>query len=289
MRNHARELAAKIAALSIDSIGQHETRTAIVLGTGWGDALDMDVLSEWSLKDIPGFDSLGDLAGHKRKLIYGKIGDEYVWILSGRVHLNEAPDNPNIYSMVRLQIEMLFHLGVRKLILTNAAGSLSEVVKVGDIVIADGFVTLFAPDMPLWAGEFCSPEDSLDYNLIKSATVASFGLIEAYKGAYAMVRGPFFEGRRYDKRILKNTGATVIGMSTLPEACVASLYKDLGVKVVCLSFVTNTDSEEHSHEENLKRAKESSAKLGQYLKNILSEIDREERIEEVYSQNVEDQ
>ncbi len=280
MRNKNRESAAKrladyLVRSCFDANARYEFNqnsrpdTAIVLGTGWGDACNIKKIWSTPLSKLRGFESLGELEGHKRSLIFGKISGRYVWVLSGRVHLNEAPADPEIYNMVRLQIELLCRLGVKNFILTNAAGSLHEGIRVGNLLVADGFITLFAPPMPLWAGEFCSPEDCLDSRLCELAVSAGEGLLRVHQGAYAMVRGPFFEGRKYDKEMLRKNGASVVGMSTLPESCVASLYKDEGAKVVCISFITNTDSEEHSHLENVARAKESSTKLGLYLERLI--------------------
>ena len=246
--------------------------TAIILGTGWGDALKLERLLEYPFTELEGFKSLGQLQGHNRKLVYGRLKGKTVWVLDGRVHLNEDPTNLEIPKMVRLQVEMLFHLGVKNLIVTNAAGSLSCDIKVGDLVVADGFLTLNSPAMPLWAGEFCSPEDALSPLLRKLAIESAVGLIDIHQGGYAMVRGPFFEGRKYDKAILRNNGASTVGMSTLPEACIASLYKEEGVKMLAVSFITNTDSEDHSHEENLARVKASAGKLSQFIERIVAKI-----------------
>ena len=78
-----------------------------------------------------------------------------------------------------------------------------------------------------------------------------------------MVRGPFFEGRRYDKAVLAATGAAVIGMSVLPEACVAALYA--GVEVLAVAHVTNTAVEAHSHDVILQRAQDATETLRRVL------------------------
>ena len=283
MRNKERESVAKSAARSALQLMRGDLldraqfisdppMTAIILGTGWGDALDLEVIHEIPFSYLSQFESLGQLEGHSRKLIYGKLNDKKVLVLSGRVHLNEDPTNLEIPKMVRLQVEMLFHLGVKNLIVTNAAGSLSCDIKVGDLVVADGFLTLNSPAMPLWAGEFCSPEDALDLELRKLAIESAAGLVDVHQGGYAMVRGPFFEGRKYDKAVLRNNGASTVGMSTLPEACIASLYKNEGVKMLAVSFITNTDSEDHSHEENLARVKASAGKLSQFIERIVAKL-----------------
>lgn len=256
-----------------------ERPIGLVLGTGWGDCLPIDGAFTIPLKEIPGFEHLGELEGHKRELIICQIAGRNVFILNGRIHLNESPGSRRNFAMVRLQVEMLFQLGVKELIATNAAGSLTQsggdIFEVGDIAVISSFITLFGPQMPLWAGEFCSPEDALSHRLVEIALdyrdhqnndLSDLTLSEA---TYAMVLGPHFEGRKNDKRILANFGADVVGMSTVPEACIANLY---GVEFLGLSFVTNNDKEEHSHQENTKRVKKASAELGLFLKHIIKSM-----------------
>ncbi|MFA5130991.1 MAG: purine-nucleoside phosphorylase [Patescibacteria group bacterium] len=242
----------------------------LILGTGWGNALDIEIQATINFKNIPGFKTLGQLAGHERKVIIGNYAGRQLIILSGRVHLNEAPADPEIYRMVRLQTEMLFLLGVKEIIVTSASGGLCRSsgasLRVGDVAVIDGFVTLYAPDMPLWAGEFYSPEDAINEDLNKIVLNYRNKNLKCLPAGYAMVRGPQFEGRKYDKALLAKSGAGVVGMSTLPEACIANIYD---AKFLGLSFVTNSDSETHSHEENLRRAGAASENLGNLLEHII--------------------
>ncbi len=244
----------------------------LILGTGWGDVLEFDQSSRHPFAAIPGFNKIGQLEGHSREVVCGTLSGKRFVALRGRVHLNERPADPELHVAVRLQIEMLIRLGVKKFILTCAAGSLMKSIGVGDIVLIDGFVTLFAPEMPLFAGEFCSPEDAIDREWAKRIfnTVASDFPLKVASGGHAMVRGPFFEGRKYDKKFLAGTGAAVVGMSVLPEACIASLYPE--VKILPLAFITNTAFEEHSHEENQRRAKEKAEHLGTLLGKIVERM-----------------
>lgn len=267
----AREAAeALVACLHLDPA--HPPRIGVVLGTGWGDALEVEGRRSAPLKSVTNyFWSLGELKGHAREIVAGRVGGADIIALRGRIHMNEKPGDPSIFRMVRLQVSMLFALGVKHIILTNAAGSLRpDIARVGDIVAADGFVVSFAPQMPGWAGEFCSPEDTLDQQLrfIARAVSKKAGLT-LHNGGYAMLCGPFFEGRKYDKPLLRASGAMAVGMSTLPEACIAALYD---VKVLALSFITNDDAKEHSHEENMRRAKEKSEKLGALLEGIIRTV-----------------
>lgn len=255
----------------------------IILGTGWSDVLLKEAVASGEFahydleKDLLGFEDLKNMPkipGHNRKLLFAHLHGKKVAMLRGRIHCNESHNEDELMRIVRLQVEMLIKLGVKHLVLTNAAGSLCADVKVGDIMAHEGFVTLFAPTA-LVAGEFVSPEDTLKAeNNVKIFMAANKAGLNCHLGAGAMVRGPRFESRKYDKRILRQFGATAAMMSIVPEADIAALYQDPDeeVKVYAVSFITNTASEEHSHEENQKRAKESSAKLGALLLNLISYI-----------------
>lgn len=286
MRNREREAAAKEAANAVRTITQlpfpfeHDDVDPIglELGTGWGDVLRVENPCRIRLSQIPGFEKVRELEGHTRELVFGYTGGKQVLALRGRIHLNEAPDDhAETLKMARLQIEMLMQLGVKNLILTSAVGALKpptasighDRLAVGDICVVDGFVTLFAPPMPLWGGEFCSPEDTLNEGLQDIARKTTSGLT-VHTGSHVMLLGPWFEGRKNDKRILAQTGAKVVGMSGLPGACIAALYPN--VRVLFLTYVTNDEVEEHSHEDNIARAKASAAKLGEYLGRIIGRI-----------------
>ena len=274
MRSAIHETAAQTAADRIRStLNVERIEAGLILGTGWGSSLQLENQREVEFSRLPGFTGLRNIEGHARKVLVGELAGKTVAVLAGRVHLNEAPSDPQLAAMVRLQTEMLIQLGAKDLIVTCAAGALGRKFAVGNICVIDGFITLYAPEMPLFAGEFCSPEDTLDERLRNIAFAASDEAeprVGAGGGGHVMLRGPFFEGRRYDKKLLEAAGANVVGMSVLPECCVAALYP--GVKVLALALITNSDVEEHSHESNLERARNSSAALGEYLRRIVRKI-----------------
>lgn len=267
-----KETAMEIAKKLKERFGIKEAlpEIGIVLGTGWGGKVNFTVKDTVKLNTIPEFNSLNDLTGHERSYKYGFIDDKIrVLALDGRIHLNESFGNRDVPSIVRLQIEVMIAIGVKKLILTCAAGSLpNSGLNPDDIMVIDSFVTLFAPDMPLVGGEFISPEDSLQfYADTFKFTLEGKVVVKGFRnnvgfGTYAMLRGPFFEGRKHDKQALVDAGADAVGMSMLPEACIASIY---GVNVLGLAFITNGSTEVHSHEHNLSRAKASDADLSKFL------------------------
>lgn len=274
LKDTAASAAESAAAFLRQNLGIDNVQMGLVLGTGWGETLRLDDMQSVPFSEIPGFENLaafGKIEGHSRTVLYGTIKRIPVIALKGRVHLNEDP-GPIPSILVRLQVAMLMELGVKRLIVTSAVGSLVEEVRVHDVLVVDGFVTLFAPPMPLFSGEFVSPEDVLDNDFAALAYRIGNELSDitdswAKRGGHVMVRGPFFEGRKYDKRFLASTGASVVGMSALPEATVAALYSD--AKVLCLGFVTNSAFEKHSHESNQARAHESEECLGTLLEQIV--------------------
>ena len=271
---HAATMADHVAqflrtALRIDG----EVSTAIILGTGWGDALRLVNARSVPMADLPWFGHLGSLSGHHRVVEVGELDGEQVILLRGRVHLNEHPTDPSFPQMVRLQTEMLCKLGIRNLIVTAGVGGLGPTVHVGDIVIVDGFAVRHAPPMPLFAGEFEEADVVLDEKLIRTAMKADSGTFARQIGGHVMVRGPNFESRKYDKPALRGYGVKVVGMSMLPEACVAMLYRKQ-VRVLAACYVTNNDTEEHSHQMNVDRATSTGDRLGEYLADVVERITR---------------
>lgn len=252
-------------------------KTAIILGTGWGDTITLEDERSITLHELPGFERLQTFLTRQCLLCHGCLNGHLVFVLRRRIHTNEVPNSVELADMVRLQIEMLCVLGVKTFVLTAAVGGLlrGHALKdrralTGTVCVIDGFVTLFAPDMPLYGGEFVSPEDTLDSNLRQMAMEVGREVdLDVFEGGHVMVRGPFFEGRRYDKSFLARTGASVVGMSILPEACVAALY---GARVLALGFVSNDDAEKHSDELVRQRAKNASDKLGALLEGIIPRL-----------------
>jgi purine nucleoside phosphorylase len=245
-------------------------QVGVVLGTGWGRVLKDHLIplsgSPFPLKRLELFSDLGDLPGHERAVLLGTIEGVTVAALSGRVHLNEGTGT-DIFAKVRMQIELLYALGIKSLILTNAAGSLRDCICAGDVMRVTKLMTLHAPDMPLFTGEFHSPED-----LLRSSSgndlADRLSELDVRNVAFAMVRGPFFEGRCVDKTTLQREGADTVGMSILPELCVASTKRF--IPVVALNFITNSDAEVHSHEVNQQRAAAAGAKLGALIRFLIA-------------------
>ncbi len=273
-KNENSVIAAKNTAKAIcDYFGIECFSIGMILGTGWA-AVPLEIINKISLTELPGFENLPLLKGHPRVLIHAKFNNQDILILQGRIHMNEELEEGNIRHAVRLQTEMMILAGVKKLIITSAVGALHHNIKQGDVVVINKLVTAFAPfPLVLRGGEFTSPQDSFSKRLIDIAIKVGTYVYRTNKvktGTHVMYPGPQFE-TNLDKVLFADAGGTVVGMSTLPEILVSSLYVDEGFEFLALGFVTN-GTKQTDHEYNMNAAKEKAQDLGNLLKALLCEI-----------------
>lgn len=211
---------------------------AIILGTGLGalaDSLEDAVIIDY--RDIPSF-PVSTVSGHKGELAVGRLFDVPVAVLCGRTHYYEG------YSMRQLAIpvQTLCRMGVKKLIITNASGGISEKFYPGDVVMITDHIKLCA-ESPLTGknpselgDRFFDMSNAYDRDFQKSARAAAESCgIELKEGVYAYMAGPQFETPA-EIRALKLLGADLVGMSTVTEVITAA---HCGIKTLALSCVTN--------------------------------------------------
>lgn len=284
----AAERAAEALRNQFPELANRTPSTAVILGMGWGAAIEAGALFVPLKTHVPGFEQLGELSGHARRIGCVEIGGELVLVQQGRVHLNEAFPGQEfeVNAMARLQVEMAVLLGAKKFVLTAAVGGLGGAVSVGDLVIIESLLSLYAPPFPLFGGEFCSPEDVLSDVLAREATLAFADRALPYRAGicHAMVRGPNFEGRKKDKGVLQgnrrnrshgsSVGADVVGMSIQPELAViaACSTNERPLCALALGFVTNNDAEAHSHSVNQERALKYADRMSRGLRETLERI-----------------
>ncbi|KAK0205191.1 inosine guanosine and xanthosine phosphorylase family protein [Desarmillaria ectypa] len=222
-------------------------RVGIICGSGLGglvDALREIVLIPYAT--IPGF-AQSSVPGHKSSLAFGIIGSgEGVPVVAmlGRYHSYEG----HKLSTVIYPVRVMAKLGVTDLIVTNASGALNPDLAVGTIVVIHDHLAL--PNLtgmnPL-LGPLISPEhphflavsDAYSTSLRRLVFLAShqlsLGTDALAEGVYAWVSGPTYESPA-EGRFLRNAGADVVGMSTVPEVVAA---RQEGLNVLALSLVTN--------------------------------------------------
>jgi purine-nucleoside phosphorylase len=228
---------------------------AVVLGSGLGafaDELQDSVVIPYG--DIPNFPR-STAIGHAGRLVVGKVGELTIAAMQGRVHQYEG------YSAreAGFPVRVLARLGVKSLVLTNAAGGINSAYAQGALVVLSDHINLqgsnplngpnddrFGPRFPGMSEAYCSSYRQL-------AQTAARGLgIDLKEGVYAALSGPSYETPA-EIRYLRAIGADLVGMSTVPEVIVA---RHMGIDVLAISCVTNMaaglSAGEINHEEVLE-------------------------------------
>lgn len=212
--------------------------TAVVLGSGLG-AFGQSITREHEIdyKDIPDF-PVSTIPGHAGKLVVGKTGDKRIIAMLGRFHRYEG------YSLedVTLYVRVFQLLGVKTIIVTNAAGAINTSFVPGDLMLMTDHISLFC-DSPLFGpnddrlGErFPSMSRAYDIELADIAReAASDCSITLKEGVYCYAKGPMFETPA-EIRALRALGADACGMSTVAEV-IAAVHG--GMRVLGISCMTN--------------------------------------------------
>ena len=210
----------------------------IILGTGLGGLVkEIDVEHEIDYAHLPHF-PLSTVESHKGKLIFGSIGNKKVVAMQGRFHYYEGYTMQQIVYPVRV---MKF-LGVETLLVSNACGGMNPQYRRGDVMIMVDHINLLG-DNPLigknyeeLGPRFPDMSEAYSNELISLAEeVALDNKIKIQKGVYVAVPGPNLETRA-EYRFLRNIGADVVGMSTIPENIAAN---HMGMKVLGFSIITD--------------------------------------------------
>ncbi len=204
--------------------GFDQPEIGIVLGTGLGQLVDeIENSIEAHYHHIPSF-PLATVEFHSGKLIYGEIEGKKVVVMQGRFHLYEGYDLIDITYPIRVMEK----LGIKKLLVSNAAGAINLDLKKGDLMLIEDHINLQGGS-PLTfknVAEFgerftdmSEPYDSAMGNVLMN--IAKDENISLKRGVYASVVGPQLETKA-EYRYLKIIGADAVGMSTVPEIIVAN-------------------------------------------------------------------
>ncbi len=247
----------------------------IILGSGLG-GLTQVVEKEHSLtySDIPHF-PVSTVKGHGGEMIFGKIGQTNVLLMSGRFHYYEGYD----MEAVTFPVRVMKALGVSTLILSNAAGGMNPTYAIGDLMIITDHVNQF-PEHPLrgpnderLGTRFPDMSEPYDKSLIgKSMLIASKLKIEVKSGTYIGLQGPTFETPA-EYKWLHVIGGDAVGMSTVPEVIVA---RHGGMKVFAMSVITDLGISDEpvtiTHEEVLEAANAAAPKMAAIVTELVQQI-----------------
>ncbi len=236
---------------------------AVVLGSGV--TLDGTERAALPYEEIPFMPASG-VAGHSGLLRILDIEDRKLVVMAGRKHFYEGVSLDEVTFATR----MLAGWGVSHLILTNAAGALSEEFDVGDLMLITGILDLLRP-----TGERGVLPALVDGPVKRNTKWLSEDATEVLKqGTYAAVLGPNYETRA-EVALLLSAKADAVGMSTVPELIAAD---ETGMQAAGLSVITNTWAKPaafHGHEAVVRAAAQASVSLQSVIESILSRLEEE--------------
>jgi purine-nucleoside phosphorylase len=263
---------ANAAAAFVAAKTEMRPLVAIVLGSGLGAfAEQLEEATAIVFAEIPHFPR-STVPGHSGKLVIGKVSGFPVVVMQGRVHAYEGYSSEE----VTFPIRVLGRMGVKKLVLTNAAGGINEGLKQGQLVLIADHINLSGrnpvagPDDERWGPRFFDMSEAYSSRLrllaIEAARSMEFRLYEA---VYLSVLGPSFETPA-EIRAFRALGADLVGMSTVQETIVA---RQIGMEVLGISCVTNMaagiQKEPLSHEEVMATGRAVEAQLAGLLRRIV--------------------
>ena len=211
---------------------------ALILGSGLGDlAEEAENKRIVEYKEIPGF-PVSTVQGHKGRLVFGTMGGKRVVFMQGRFHYYEG------YSMkeVAFPIWVFNSLGVRKLIVTNAAGGINTSFKPGDLMIIKDHINytnnnpLIGANLEAFGPRFPDMSAAYSKELVEIIRECAYSEdIKLQEGTYIFLTGPSYETPA-EIRAFRILGADAVGMSTVPEVLAAN---HCGIKTAGISCITN--------------------------------------------------
>ncbi len=257
---------------------------AVVLGSGLGKTLDVLRREAGSREELvipyaelPGFPRPSVL-GHAGRLWLGDIGGLGAAVFQGRVHFYET----NAMPLASITTRVAAGLGARVAVLTTATGGIDASLGPASLVVVRDHLNLMGENplrgwrLPDGSPPFVDLSAVYDTELSDAAAEAGVrladevgaereGRLPVREGVYAALSGPTYETPA-EVEYLRRIGATVVGMSMVPEAVVA---RALGLRVLGLSFVTNAAGGPVSHEEVLAASDRAAGAIGRILAAIL--------------------
>jgi len=237
-------------------------------------------------KSIPGFPPSTGVVGHKGEVVFGLLDGIPSMCFRGRFHSYEGYD----MNTVALPARVMRCLGVKLMIVTNAAGGINEKYSVGDIVSVQDYFAL-----PMLAGKnpLVGPNDAelgprfpptsnafdpkLQDVVLKSAKNLDMDSFVRENGTYCFTSGPMYESKA-ECRFLRQIGGDCVGMSTVPEIVAAH---HCGMKIICLSLITNKvivsgdEGPPASHEEVLEAVRTRSIQIQGLVKDIVKSLNED--------------
>ena len=257
-----------------EKIGDFKPEIGIILGSGLGDLADEYCLKSISYSEIPGFEA-STVSGHKGQLVFAEINGKKVVMMQGRFHFYEG----HSIQKVVLPVKVMKLLGVKTLIITNAAGGVNPDFKPSDLMIITDHINFMGVNPLMGANDNSMGERFPDMSEVYtrklvelSKNIASKLGIDLQEGVYMALTGPSYETPA-EVKMARIIGADAVGMSTVPEAVTASWA---GMNVIGLSCICNSAAGVStvglSHSDVIQAAAAAKDKFRKLVKELIREI-----------------
>ena len=257
-----------------EKIGDFKPEIGIVLGSGLGELADEynDIFIPYA--EIPGFET-SNVSGHKSRLVFATINGKKVVMMQGRFHYYEG----HSIQKVVYPIKVMKLLGVKTVILTNAAGGVNPSFNPSDLMIITDHINhmnvnpLIGPNDDSMGERFPDMSEVYSSELVDlTEKIADKHGIDVQEGVYLAMTGPSYETPA-EIRMAKILGADAVGMSTVPEAIVA---KWAGMDVIGISCICNSaagvSSVALSHEDVIRAANIAKDKFKTLVKELIKAL-----------------
>ncbi|MGD2272643.1 MAG: purine-nucleoside phosphorylase [Desulfobacterales bacterium] len=252
----------------------------LLTGTGLGQTTNsLQISQSFDYGDLPHF-PVSTVESHQGRLLAGEMAEKSVIALQGRFHLYEGYAPLEVTFPIRVMQE----LGVKVLILSNAAGGLNPNYSSGDIMVIRDHINLtmsnplIGPNVERWGIRFPDMTRAYDVDLAKLATHAADNTdIQLQTGVYAGLKGPCLETPA-EIRFLRTIGADAVGFSTVQEV-IAAVHA--GMRVLGLSTITNVHNPDDPHPSTVEKiiavAQAAAPRLELIMRKVLENIDETQR------------
>ena len=251
-------------------------QAGVVLGSGLGGLADrVQEAQAVGYEELPGMKP-STAPGHRGRFVLGKLGGKTVLLMQGRLHLYEGHTMEEIVFPVRL----MGLLGIRALVVTNAAGGVNLSYRVGDLMLMEDHINLMGTNPLIGPNPDCLGERFPDMSRAYSPALRALAKaqadrmgLELREGVYAGLTGPSYETPA-EIRMLRILGADAVGMSTVPEVIAA---RHMGIEVLGISLITNMAAgvldQTLSGEEVIAVGRERGNALQALVEGVLKEME----------------
>jgi len=270
------------AASAIQQRWSPTPSVGLILGTGLGglaDSIQADEMIEYD--QVPHFPR-STAIGHRGRLVCGYLEQVPVIAMQGRCHLYEGYS----WEQVTLPVRIMKALGVRSVVITNASGGLNTGFQSGDVMVMEDHIDLMFRSPAGWLGNpgnnrpvmtrgSRGARSRYDSQARAAALTAARRIgARAHAGTYVALTGPTYETRA-EYRMLRKLGGDAVGMSTVPEAMMAT---HLELRILALSIITNVAAPDVlgtvSGEEVVAAAESAGSHVQQVIAEVLPQMDQ---------------